>query len=49
MAMIDKKPKSREDVDYWRSMVDVVLGILLVVLLSMSLLMLGFMDQPLLE
>ena len=49
MAMINKDPKHREDVDYWRSMVDVVLGILLVVLLSMSLLTLGMMDRPLLE
>ena len=49
MSMIKKKPPSREDVNYWRSMVDIVLGILLVVLLAMSLLMLGLMDQPLLE
>ena len=32
--------------DYWRSMVDVIIALLLVVLLVMSLLLLQVMDQP---
>ena len=35
-----------EDVDYWRSMVDVIIALLLIVLMVMSLLLLGLMDTP---
>ena len=41
----NKRPFVLDDVDYWKSMVDMIIGLLLVILLVMSLMVLGLLDK----
>ena len=41
----DKRPWTADDVDYWKSMVDIIIGLLLVVLLVMALVVLSLLDR----
>ena len=41
----DKRSWTADDVDYWKSMVDIIIGLLLVVLLVMALVVLSLLDR----